>query len=89
MTGQYNLEWRPTALKELDRLDRPVRTRILRKVDALADDPRPPGVIRLAGAPDLWRIRIGNYRVVYGIEDDRLIVSIVRVASRGKVYRDI
>ncbi|MGH3612661.1 MAG: type II toxin-antitoxin system RelE family toxin [Pseudonocardia sp.] len=89
MSERYGLEWRPAARKELDRLDRPVRARILRKVDALADDPRPPGVIRLTGAQNIWRIRVGGYRVVYTIADDRLIITVVRVASRGQVYRTL
>ncbi|MGH3764163.1 MAG: type II toxin-antitoxin system RelE family toxin [Pseudonocardiaceae bacterium] len=63
--------------------------RVLRKVAALADDPRPSGAIRLVGTDELWRIRIGDYRVVYTIEDDRLVVIVVRIAGRGKVYRDI
>jgi mRNA interferase RelE/StbE len=62
---------------------------VLRKVAVLEDDPRPPGVTRLVGADDLWRIRIGDYRVVCAMEDDRLVVIVVRVAGRGKVYRDI
>jgi mRNA interferase RelE/StbE len=62
---------------------------VLRKVAALEDDPRPSGATRLVGADDLWRLRIGDYRVVYAIEDDRLVVIVVRVAGRGKVYRDI
>ncbi len=75
--------------KELDRLDGKIRVRVLRKVAALEEDPRPPGATQLVGADDLWRIRVGDYRVVYGIEDDRLVVIVVRVAGRGKVYRDI
>jgi mRNA interferase RelE/StbE len=55
----------------------------------LADDPRPCGVVKLAGQVDLWRIRIGDYRVVYEIQDHRLIVVVVRVASRGAVYREL
>ncbi len=62
---------------------------MLRKVAALEDDPRPPGVTRLVGADDLWRIKVGDYRVVYAIKDDRLVVIVVRVAGRGKVYRNI
>ncbi|MDN5855181.1 MAG: type II toxin-antitoxin system RelE/ParE family toxin [Actinomycetia bacterium] len=87
MTDRYDVEWRPSARKEFDRLDRPVRARILRKVEALADDPQPPGTIRLTGADDLWRIRVGDYRVVYTITNARLVVTVVRVAGRGKVYR--
>lgn len=59
------------------------------KVAALEDDPRPPGATRLVGADDLWRIRIGDYRVVYANDDDRLLAIVVRVAGRGKAYRDI
>ncbi|HWR48679.1 MAG TPA: type II toxin-antitoxin system RelE/ParE family toxin [Pseudonocardiaceae bacterium] len=55
---------------------------------ALANDPRPPGVTRLVDADDLWRIRIGDYRVVYGIHDDELIVRVIRVAHRGVIYRN-
>ena len=70
-------------------MDGPIRARILRKITALADDPRPPGVTRLTGPEGLWRIRIGDYRVVYAIEDDRLVVLVVPVAARGAVYRDL
>ena len=89
MSDRYTVEFERSAKKELDRLDGPVRARVLRKIAALVDDPRPPGVTRLVGADDLWRIRIGDYRVIYTIEDDRLVVVVVWVASRGKVYRDI
>jgi mRNA interferase RelE/StbE len=89
VSSRYTVEFERSAKKELDRLDGPIRARVLRKVAALEDDPRPPGATRLVGADDLWRIRIGDYRVVYAIEDDRLVVIVVRVAGRGKVYRDI
>jgi len=46
-------------------------------------------VIRLTGAQNLWRIRVGDYRVVYTIADDRLIITVVRVASRGQIYRTL
>lgn len=89
MSGRYAVEFERSAKKELDRLDGKIRVRVLRKVAALEEDPRPPGATQLVGADDLWRIRVGDYRVVYGIEDDRLVVIVVRVAGRGKVYRDI
>lgn len=89
MSGRYTVEFERSAKKNLDRLDGPIRARVLRKVAALADDPRSSGATRLVGADDLWRIRIGDYRVIYAIEDDRLMVIVVRVAGRGKVYRDI
>jgi len=54
---------------------------------ALADDPRPPGCIKMSGYDDRWRIRVGDWRVVYRIEDGRLVVLVVTVAPRGGVYR--
>jgi mRNA interferase RelE/StbE len=89
VSSRYTVEFERSAKKEFDRLDGPIRARVLRKVAALEDDPRPPGVTRLVGAADLWRIKVGDYRVVYAIEDDRLVVIVVRVAGRGKVYRGI
>jgi mRNA interferase RelE/StbE len=89
VSGRYTVEFERSAKKEFDRLDGPIRARVLRSVVALQDDPRPPGATRLVGAGDLWRIRIGDYRVVYAIEDERLVVIVVRVAGRGRVYRDI
>jgi mRNA interferase RelE/StbE len=89
VSGRYTVEFERAAKKELDRLDGPIRARVLRKVAALEDDPRPPGATRLVGADDLWRVRVGDYCVIYAIEDDRLVVIVVRVAGRGKVYRDI
>lgn len=89
MSDRYAVEFERSAKKNLDRLDGPIRARVLRKVAALADDPRPSGATRLVNADDLWRIRVGDYRVVYAIEDDRLVVIVVRVAGRGRVYRDI
>ncbi len=86
MSDRYTVEFERSAKKELDRLDGPIRARVLREVAALEDDPRPPGATRLVSADDLWRIRVGDYRVVYAINDDQLVV---RVAGRGKVYRDI
>lgn len=55
---------------------------------SLVGDPRPPGVTRLIGADNLWRIRIGDYRVVDEIHDDELIVRVIRVAHRSTAYRD-
>jgi len=56
-------------------------------MDGLAKEPRPKGVNRLTGAADLYRIRVGDYRVVYQIQDNRLIVLVVRIGHRKDVYR--
>ena len=60
--------------------------RIRAATDALADDPRPPGCRKLEGREDQWRVRVGTWRVIYEIEEDRVVVLIVRVAPRGEVY---
>ena len=79
----------PRAAKELHKLDRAVARPIAVAVAALSAEPRPAGVRRLTGSTDLWRLRVGDYRVVYTIRDSELIVLVVRVAHRGKVYRDL
>jgi mRNA interferase RelE/StbE len=71
--------------RALDRLPSPMAARIERRIDALADDPRPPGCKKLT-AVDAWRIRVGDYRVIYQIHDDRLIVLVVRIGHRRDVY---
>jgi mRNA interferase RelE/StbE len=63
----YTVEWERLALKQLDGIDAPDRARILSRVTALADNPRPSGVVKLARSDDVWRIRIGDYRVLYTI----------------------
>ncbi len=87
MTDPYTVQFRPSAAKALGKLDGQVRARILRSITALADDPRPSGVKALTGEAGLWRIRVGDYRVVYEIEDDELVVLVVRVAHRSTVYQ--
>lgn len=76
-------------MKELLRLDKPIARRIARAVDALGAQPRPQGARSLAGYPGLWRIRIGDYRVVYAIKDAELVVLALRVAHRRDVYRKL
>ena len=84
---QYELIIKPTAEKSLDKLPRPARRRIVDGMKELRNNPRPPGVVKLAGDENLWRVRIGSYRVVYEIHDDRLVVLVLRVAHRKDVYR--
>lgn len=74
---------------ELTKLDTPVGRRIANAVDRLGHEPRPPGARSLVGYPGLWRIRIGDYRVIDAIKDAGLIVLALRVAHRRDVYRDV
>jgi mRNA interferase RelE/StbE len=83
----YQVELLPSAHRDLRKLPRPIQIQIAAELHQLAENPRPAGVVKLVGAENLWRIRIGNYRVVYEIHDDRLIVLVLRVAYRKDVYR--
>jgi mRNA interferase RelE/StbE len=83
---EYSLEIKRLAQKELDALDDAIFSRIDRKILALADDPRPAGCEKLKGYKDLWRIRIGDWRVVYVIDDHAKLVSVARIAHRSEIY---
>ena len=85
--ARYAISFRPSADRQLAKLPQDVQRRIVAVVDALADAPRPLGVVKIAGDDNLWRIRVGDYRVVYEIHDDRLMVLVIRVAHRKDVYR--
>jgi mRNA interferase RelE/StbE len=82
----YRVEVRPAASRELDRIDTQSRERILAAIRELGRDPRPGGCLKLASS-ELWRIRVGDYRVVYEIRDQVLLVLVVRVAHRREAYR--
>jgi mRNA interferase RelE/StbE len=83
----YTVSLLPAAVKQLAALPRDVQVRVARKVDALARNARPPGAEKLSGADDLWRVRVGNYRVLYEIRDAALVILVVRVGHRREVYR--
>lgn len=82
----FSLAVKRSAQKDLDTLDDAVFRRVDAKILALADDPRPPGCGKLAGYANQWRIRIGDYRVIYTIDDAQRHIHIVRVAHRREVY---
>jgi len=88
----YKVDYLDRAQRELRRIargDAPSARRIARAVDALGTDPRPSGCRPLVGQDGLWRIRIGDYRAIYTIDDDHLVVLAVRVAHRGAVYENL
>jgi mRNA interferase RelE/StbE len=83
----HRIVFKPRARRDLAKLPRAVAERIARAIDALSSQPRPPGCKKLAGEDDLWRIRVGDHRVIYQIQDDRLIVRVVRIGDRKDIYR--
>ena len=76
-----------SAARELDALPQPMRRRVARAIGALATEPRPPGVKLLSGPERIWRVRVGDYRVLYRVDDDRVVVMVVRVRHRRDAYR--
>ena len=85
----YTVTILPSALRQLAALPRHDRKRIKERIDGLAADPRPPGVKKLKGESDLFRLRSGSYRIIYSIEDVRLIVLVIRIGHRRDVYRGL
>jgi len=83
----YTVEFTTAAAREVRKLDPHIRRRILSAITALQTDPRPAGVKKLSGYDDAWRIRIGDYRALYEIVDDTVLVTVFRVAHRRDVYQ--
>lgn len=83
----YRIEFIKQAAKQFRALPIKEQQRLKPKVDALAEEPRPAGVVKLSGEEDLYRIRVGNYRVIYAIEDNQLRILVVKVGHRREVYR--
>ncbi len=71
------------------RIPKPFKVRLLTAIAALTDTPRPPGCVRLQGPEGFHRIRVGDYRIVYLIEDRVLLICVVRVAHRKDIYRGL
>jgi mRNA interferase RelE/StbE len=86
---EFELRWSRLARKELDRLPSQIAERIFGRIDGLIASPRPPGSLRLKGDSLLWRLRVGDYRVLYAIDDMEKTVSIMFIRHRKDVYRDI
>ena len=84
--ASYVVEVKPSARKELEDLPNNVLTRAMRKMESLGENPRPAGCKKLKGHKDLWRIRIGDWRILYLIDDGGKLVSVARIAHRREVY---
>jgi mRNA interferase RelE/StbE len=84
---QYKITFARSARKELQALPKTIARRILAKVELLSSNPRPSGYKRLRGHSRLWRIRVGEYRIIYTINDNDLVVDISVVRHRSEAYR--
>ena len=84
----YSVRIKTSAIKEIQAIPtKRERQRIVRRISALAEDPRPSGCQKLAGGSNRFRVRQGRYRIVYSVEDSELVVEVVRVGHRKDVYR--
>jgi mRNA interferase RelE/StbE len=84
---EYAVTFARSARKELEALDPPYADRVLARIEALANDARPAGARKLQGAQRLWRIRVGEYRVIYSVDDRNGMIDVVRIRHRRDVYR--
>jgi mRNA interferase RelE/StbE len=84
--ASYDVALTSSAAKELKKLSSQLIARIVPRLENLASDPRPPGCKKLQGGNREWRIRIGDYRVVYSIDDAKLLVEVTRIRHRSEVY---
>lgn len=83
----YRIDLTRRAAKALDGIDKPQRRRVMAVIDGLIADPRPPRCVKLAGRENQWRVRAGDYRVVYEVHDDRLLVLVIEVGHRSNTDR--
>jgi len=83
----FKIEFTRSAIKELKKLPKQAIQRITPRIDALAKDPYPPGSVKLSGSEKVWRIRIGDYRVVYSVEEVIELITIERIRHRKDAYR--
>lgn len=84
--ARYEVTYLPSVAKDLKGLPKADVLRLLAKAETLRDDPRPPGSQKLAGEEN-YRIRQGDYRLLYSIDDEKIIVQVVKVGHRKDVYR--
>jgi mRNA interferase RelE/StbE len=83
----YRVVLTPAADRQLAKLPRQAREMVAAAIVTLASNPRPPGSAKLAGAADLWRIRVRDYRVIYAVLSGELVVTVVKIGNRKDVYR--
>ena len=85
--ASYRIEWKPSALKELRKLPNDAIVRIVLAVERLKENPLPHGSQKLSGGHSSYRIRTGDYRVIYTVSDALLVVEIVKIGHRKDVYK--
>ncbi len=85
--AEYSIKFARSARKELEVLDAAIVNRIFPKIESLSGNPRPHNCVKLKGGKNLWRVRIGVYRIIYNINDDKKLVDIIAIRHRKDAYR--
>ncbi|MGD2205121.1 type II toxin-antitoxin system RelE/ParE family toxin [Microbacterium maritypicum] len=83
----YRIDVAAPAQRQLRKLDPHARRRVQAAIELLAEEPRPPAAKMLVNSDGAWRVRVGDYRVIYDIEDDRLVVLVLAAGHRREIYR--
>jgi len=84
----YSVTFTKASKRQFDKLPHPAKQRLGAAIEQLARDPRPAGAIKLSGEDGLYRVRGGDYRAIYQIQDERLLILVVKVGHRREVYRE-
>lgn len=82
----YEVEITPAARRQIKKLPHDIQQKVVAKLEELTLDPRPDGVKKLAGSDDLYRVRLGKYRIIYAIQDNLLLITVVKVKNRSDAY---
>ncbi|MFQ5674247.1 MAG: type II toxin-antitoxin system RelE/ParE family toxin [Nitrospinales bacterium] len=85
----YAVQISPAAARQIRKLSRSVQRKIVKRLEALEAVPRPPGAVKIKGGENLYRIRTGDYRIIYEIRDQVLVVLILKVGDRKEIYRNL
>lgn len=83
----YQVEIAPAAKRQIKKLTLAVQRQVIQRLEDLGVEPRPVGVTKLEGSDSLYRVRVGDYRIIYAIQDARLLILVVKVGHRSDVYR--
>lgn len=83
----YEVEITPAAKRQIKKLTKSIQQLIVERLEELVDNPRPPGIVKMEGEENLYRVRVGDYRIIYQVQDRMLLIVVVKVGHRGNVYR--
>lgn len=85
--ASYPIKWKTSAKKELKRIDKKIIPKIIEAVENLANNPYPQGCKKMIGSQSLYRIRVGNYRVIYDVFSQGIVIEVIKVGHRQNIYK--